>query len=127
MQYLKVTKCEYRQDLQPLENLFNVFYQELSRQSESSDRVAVFRHTVSTLTHSGLGRPKYEIPEEHLLYFKSLGFASNAIADMLLASRWTLRQRVLEYGMRDLVRFNKISNDELDNLIRDHRNIHGLA
>ena len=127
MQYLKVTKCEYRQDLQPLENLFNVFYQELSRQSESSDRVAVFRHTVSTLTHSGLGRPKYEIPEENLLYFKSLGFASNAIADMLLVSRWTLRRRVLEYGMRDLVRFNKISNDELDNLFRDHRNIHGLA
>ena len=64
-----------------------MFYQELSRQSESLDRVAVFRRTVSTLTHSGLGRPKYEIPEEHFLYFKSLGFAWNAIADLLLFSR----------------------------------------
>ena len=64
-----------------------MFYQELSRQSESLHRVAVFRRTVSTLTHSGLGRPKYEIPEEHLLYFKSLGFAWNAIADLLLFSR----------------------------------------
>ena len=61
----------------------NVFYQDLSRQSESSDpRVAVFRQTVSALTHSGPGRPKYEIPEEHLLYFKSLGFTWNAIADV---------------------------------------------
>ena len=63
LQYLKVTNCESRQHLEPLENLLNVFYQDLSRQSESSDpRVAVFRRTVSTLTHSGPGRPKYEIP-----------------------------------------------------------------
>ena len=27
------------------------------------------RRTVSTLTHSGPGRPKYEIPEEHLTLF----------------------------------------------------------
>ena len=74
LQYLKVTNCESRQNLEPLKNLFNVFYQDLSCQSESLDRrVAVFRHTVSTLTHSGPVRPKYEIPEENLLYFKSLG------------------------------------------------------
>ena len=63
LQYLKVTNCESRQHLEPLENLFNVFYQDLDRQFESSDpRVAVFRRTVSTLTHSGPGRPKYGIP-----------------------------------------------------------------
>ena len=105
-----------------------MFHQDLSRQSESSDpRVAVFRRTVCTLTNSGPGRPKYGIPEEHLLCFKSLGFTSNAIADILLISRWTLRRRVMEYGITDLVRFSKISNDELDKLIRDYRNIHGLA
>ena len=54
------------------------------------------------MTHSGPGRPKYEIPEEHLLDFKSLGFTWNAIADVLLVSRWTLRRRVLEYGITDL-------------------------
>ena len=65
-----------------------MFYQRLSRQSESSDpRVAVCRRTVSALIHSGPGSPKYEIPEEHLLYFKSLSFTWNAIADMLLISR----------------------------------------
>ena len=76
-----------------------MFYQNLSRQSESSDpRVVVC--TVSTLTHSGTGRRKYEIPKEHLLYFKSLGFTWNATADMLLVSRWTLRRIVLEYRQR---------------------------
>ena len=46
---------------------------------------------------------------------------------MPLASRWTLRRRVLKYGITDLVGFSKISNDEWDNSIRDYRNIHGLA
>ena len=73
--------------------------------------VAVFRWTVFTLTHSRPGTRKYEIPEEHLLYFKSLGFTWNAITDMLLLLRWTLRQRVLEYGIIDSVRFSKISDE----------------
>ena len=34
---------------------------------------------------------------------------------------------MLKYGITDLVGFSKISNDELVNLIRDCRNIHGLA
>lgn len=37
-----------------------------------------------------------------------------------------MRRRVVEYGIR-LIGFGKISNDELENLIWDHRNIHGLA
>ena len=79
------------------------------------------------MTHSGPCRPKSEIPEEHLLCFESLAFAWNAIADMQLVSGWTLRRRVLDYGITDLVGFSKIFDDELDNLIRDYRNIHGLA
>ena len=63
LQYLNVTNCKKRQHLELLEKIFNVSYQDLSRQSESSDPlVAVFRRSVSTLTHSGPGRPKYEIP-----------------------------------------------------------------
>ena len=66
------------QQLKLLENVFNVFYQDLSSQSQSLDpRVLVFRRIVSTLTHGGAGRLKYEIPEEHLMYFKSLCFAWN--------------------------------------------------
>ena len=67
--------------------------------------------TVSTLIRNGPGRPKYEFPEEYLLYFKSLGFTWNATADMLVALRWTFRRRVLEYGIINLVVFGKIFND----------------
>ena len=101
LQYLEVTNCESRQHLERWENLFNVYYQDLSSQSESSDpRVAVFRRTVSTLTHTRPGRPKYEIPEEQLLYFKPLGLSWYAIANMLLVLRCTLREKVVEYGMQ---------------------------
>ena len=66
------------QQLKLLQNVFNVFYQDLSSQSQSLDpHVLVFRRTVSTLTHTGAGRLNYEIPEEHLMYFKSLCFAWN--------------------------------------------------
>ena len=34
---------------------------------------------------------------------------------------------MIEYGITDLVRFSKISNDELDKLIWDYQNIHGFA
>ena len=128
LQYLKVTNYESRQHLEPLDNLFNVLYQDLSCQPGSSDpRVTVFRRTVSTLTPGGPGRTKYEIPGELFLYFKPFGFTWNAIADTVLVSRWTLRRRVIEYGITDLVGFSKISNDELDNSIRDYRNTYGLA
>ena len=45
---------------------------------------------------------------------------------MLLVPRCTFRPRVLEYGITDLAVFYKISNDELDNLIRGYQNTHGL-
>lgn len=64
-----------------------------------------------------------------LNFLKSFGFTWNAIADMLLVSRWTLveRRRVLEYGIIDLVVFSKISSENLDNLIWSYRIIHDLG
>ena len=47
--------------------------------------------------------------------------------NILLVSRWTLIRRVFEHGIADSVGFRKICNDDLDNLIRDYRNIHGLV
>ena len=64
-----------------------------------------------------------------LNFLKSFGFTWNAIAYMLLVSRWTLveRRRVLEYGIIDLVVFSKISSENLDNLIWSYRIIHDLG
>ena len=101
----------------------------LSRQTESSQPRVAVRHTVSILNHNGAGRPKYEIPEEHLLYFKSFGFTWNTVIDMLLVSRWSFERSGagILYGITDIFGFSKISNDELNNLIRDYLNIPGLA
>ena len=62
------------------------------------------------------------------MYFETKGGRIwYAISDMLLVSRCTLRQRVVEYEITVLVRLSKISNDELDNLIRNYWNIYGIA
>ena len=60
-------------------------------------------------------------------YFKSLGFIWNVFADMLLVSSETLRRRIVEYGITDLIGFRNISNDETEILIWDYRKIHGFA
>ena len=46
LQHLKCTTSERRPHLGSSENLINMFYEDLSRQTESSDtHVAVFRHS----------------------------------------------------------------------------------
>ena len=103
LQYLKVTNCESRQHMAPLENLFNVICQDLSRQFGSSDpRVAVFK---SFFTWNFF---KYFYLECNSRYATSLEMDFETT------------------GARIWNNFSKISNDELDNLIRDYRNIHGL-
>ena len=81
------------------------------------------------MNHNGTGSPKYEIPEEHLLYLKSFGFTWNTITDVLLVSRWSFERSGagILYGITDIFGFSKISNDELNNLIRDYLNVPGLA
>ena len=108
LQYLKVTSCESRLYLERLKNLFIVFNQDLSRQSESSDpRLAVFRCKVSTLIHSGPGR-----------FQKNTYCILNPLLYLECNCRCTLRKRGLEYGITFLVGFSKTSNDELDNFTR---------
>ena len=46
---------------------------------------------------------------------------------MLLVSRWKLKKMVLEYGIVDVIGFNRISDDKLDNMFGDHRNMSVLA
>ena len=52
------------------------------------------------------GRPRLEIPEDVLINLRSLGLLWTEIARMLLASRWTLRHRVVEYGLQDVTGYS---------------------
>ena len=63
---------------------------------------------------------KNEVPEKHLVYFKSFGFTWNVFVDMLLVSEETLSRSIVEYEITDLIGLRKIYNDESEFLIRDY-------
>lgn len=75
----------------------------------------------------GPGRPRYLIREETILYFRNMGFNWNQISAMLLASRWTLRRRVVELGLEGVVGYSDISDNEIDSIIHSFKQTHGLV
>ena len=87
---------------------------------------AVFQTTKTFLIGDGPGRPKIDISQDALVYFRSLGFKWNYIADVFLMSRWTIRRRVVEFGLRDVLGYSNISDDELDRFISEYRQAHGV-
>ena len=47
------------------------------------------------------------------------------MAEILLVSGWTLLRRVREYGIENQTGFSSITDDDLDNIIRDFKINHG--
>ena len=66
----------------------------------------------------GPGRPKYDISEEVLLNFRSLGYTWKEISSLLIVSRSTLWRRIAELGIREQTEYSNISDKELDQVIR---------
>eukprot|EP00794_Sanderia_malayensis_P012540 gene12540-13826_t len=95
----------------------------------SSDRcsnVAIYSLDVPPLVQSvHAGRPKFEISEEVLLQLRSIGFTWSQIAEMLLVSRWTIRRRVVEFGLQDVTGYSHISDEELDAKVSQFMQRHG--
>ena len=76
---------------------------------------------------TGPGRPKYEIEEEELLYFREIGYTWVEIAKLLSVSRWTVSRRVAELGISNATGHSKITDEELDNILRNFKNLHGIT
>jgi len=74
---------------------------------------------------NNIGRPKLEISEHVLLQLRSLGFKWRQISDMLLVSRWTIRRRVVEFGIQETTGFTDITDAELDGLVQQFMLEHG--
>ena len=74
----------------------------------------------------GPGRPKVNIFQDPVVYFRSLGFKWNYIADMFLVSRWTIPRQVVEFGMSDVLGYSNVSDDELDSFVSEYRQAHCL-
>ncbi|XP_068741116.1 uncharacterized protein [Montipora capricornis] len=75
---------------------------------------------------SGVGRPKLEIAQELLENLRALGCTWMQIARMLQVSRWTIRRRVVEYGLH-CARWSDISDYQLDTIIRGYISRHGVT
>ena len=77
---------------------------ELNRPESSTHCTNLAFYTLESPTVSrtnNVGRPKLEISEHVLLELRSLGFKWKQISDMLLVSRWTIRRRVVEFGIQE--------------------------
>ena len=75
---------------------------------------------------SGVGRPKFEIAPEFLENLRVQGCTWMQIARMLQVSRWTIRRRVVEYGLH-CRRWSDISDYQLDTIIRGYTSRHGVT
>ena len=77
------------------------------------------------------GRPRFEISEDVLLELRSYGCTWKQVADMLLVSRWTIRRRVVEYGLQETTGFSALSDEQIDfyvkQIIEEHGNLVGCS
>ena len=94
---------------------------ELNRPESSTHCTNIAVYTLESPPVSrtnNIGRPKLEISEHVLLELRSLGFKRKQISDMLLVSRWTIRRRVVEFGIEETTGFTDITDSELDGLVQ---------
>ena len=65
------------------------------------------------------GRPKFDIPFEHLQYLVDNGFKVTDIAKMLCISEKTVYRRLTEHGMSVRDSYANLTEQELDDIIKD--------
>ncbi|CAB3984915.1 hypothetical protein AC249_AIPGENE5997 [Paramuricea clavata] len=71
------------------------------------------------------GRLGYHIPKESLVQLRGLNFSWCKISEMFRVSRWTIMRRVNEYGLSNLQRFSIISDEGIDEIVREYISRHG--
>ena len=71
------------------------------------------------------GRPGYYIPKESLVELRGLNFSWSKISKMFCVSRWTIMRHVNEYDLSGLQRFSIISDERIDEIVREYISRHG--
>ena len=123
-----------------LQEIFNnvcILFLELTRRRETQtgspcSNLAIYSLEMPKVERSGRpGRPRFEISEAVLLELRSYGFTWKQVADMLLVSRWTIRRRVVEYGLQETTGFSALSDEQIDfyvkQFIEEHGNLVGCS
>ena len=87
--------------LQEIFTNFRILFLDLTRRRETQTSSTCSNLEIPKVEPSGRpGKPKFEISAEVILELRSYGFTWKQIADMLLASRWTIRRRVVEIWIK---------------------------
>ena len=80
------------------------------------------RTNCSTVSNSGedVGRPRFEVLREQLVYLIEHGFSCVQISEMVGVSLRTVRRRMSEYGLSIRQTYSLVEDDELIQLLRSH-------
>ena len=73
----------------------------------------------------GPGRPSVHIPPEVLEELRGVGFTWQKIASIFRVSRSTIMRRVRLFELEHLSLFSSITNEQIDDIIRDYISRHG--
>ncbi|KAJ7354987.1 hypothetical protein OS493_028648 [Desmophyllum pertusum] len=110
-------------------NNVRILFLEWARRSEPASpctSLAIYSLEIPKVERKGRpGRPKFEISEEVILELRSFGFSWKQISDMLLVSRWTIRRRVVEYGLELTTGFSSLSDELVDVYVKQFIEEHG--
>ena len=99
--------------------LYNHGYYDSTRSTLTCDQ------QLQTVERKRSGRPSYNIPKEVLVELCGLNSSWCKIWHMFVVSRWTVTCRVQEYGLSDLQQSSNVSDDRINDMIRDYMSHHG--
>ena len=103
-----------------LRNMHHLYLQWMRAETDSRcTNVAVYYLECPPAIHTTTpGRPKLDIRKDVLIQLRSIGFTWKNISEMLLVSRWTIRRRVVEYGIQEITGYSSITDEELDTIVQ---------
>ena len=70
------------------------------------------------------GRPQIPISEDELVYLLELHFTTQEIAFLLGVSPWTIRRRMIQFGLEDQVNFTNIEDTPLNAIVQQFVDTH---
>lgn len=79
----------------------------------------VYGSNLTSVVSCRRGRPKYDLPEEQLVYFLDHGFTCTRISSMMGVSLRTVRRRMSEYQLCVRDTYSTVSDMELKQLLRE--------
>ena len=80
-----------------------------SEPASAFSNLAIYSLEILKVERTGQpGRPEFEISENILLELLSSSYSWKQISDMLLVSWWTIRRRVVEYGLQEATGYSTI-------------------